>query len=713
MNIFELDKSLFFLINHGTSNAFFDAIMPFITKKGYLLLLPYIFYLLFNAYSENKTKRDCKFNINIVLWSFILAAIAFMLSDWLGSEIKNIVKRIRPCHVFDDVRLLVGCSKSYSMPSNHAANMFSAVTVLYYFTFRNIPFLAAIYSLIIAAIVAFSRVYVGVHYPGDVLVGAFLGVFNAFLVIGLFKIAERHYKKDPYSTLLFSLLFVISIFRIYYILHGPIDLSPDEAHYWEWSRRLDLSYYSKGPMIAYLIYIGTSIFGDNVFGIRIMAVVFSALSSVYLFKLVNIMYAEMPNVKIRQAALLSAMLLQIVPLFSTFGIIFTIDSPFIFFWILSLYLFWKTINNDAAISAILKKEDKHLVRTAHYGLWLLLGICIGLGLLTKYTMAFFYLCGFLFLLFSEKRFILKTIGPYAAAAISIIAFSPVIIWNFNNDWVTIKHTAGHINVAGGLQISFKTLFEFIGSQIGIITPIIFMAMLYALFRLEKIEKGLQAKFLLFFSMPVLGFFLLKSIQSKVQANWAMTGYITGIIALARYYVQKPQRPVRIMLIIGISLALFVTAISHYPSIVRLNPKLDPTARLRGWKTLGEDVSSIYESIRDKGHVFVFSDRYQVASELAFYVKGQPKTYCINLKRRMNQYDLWPDMNQDKDKYPQPANGIFVRIGDSKLPSEVSEAFDTCEKRLLQVYEGKRLLREYSIFICYNFKGLKMQKPETF
>jgi len=81
----------------------------------------------------------------------------------------------------------------------------------------------------------------------------------------------------------FITLFGITIFRLWYIWQGPFDLSPDEAHYWEWSRRLDLSYYSKGPMVAYIIAFFTKVGGNNEFSVRIGAVIIAAVVSILLY----------------------------------------------------------------------------------------------------------------------------------------------------------------------------------------------------------------------------------------------------------------------------------------------------------------------------------------------------------------------------------------------------------------------------------------------
>ncbi|MEK6672096.1 MAG: phosphatase PAP2 family protein, partial [Nitrospirota bacterium] len=320
--LIQLDISLFFLLNTGIRNLFFDLVMPFITNRWPLIALPFVVFLFY----KGKGEEDFK----VVLSVFILSVISALIADGASNIIKHLAGRVRPCNTFENVHLLVGCTKSFSMPSNHAANAFAFAIPFVLMSGHRLKYI----FLFIAAAVGFSRVYVGVHYPSDVVVGAISGTLISLSSVYLFQWAKKRFTTQPYTTVMSVSLLLLSLFRIYYILHGPLDLSPDEAHYWEWSRRLDLSYYSKGPVIAYLIAFGTSVFGDNVFGIRILAVVFSLLSSLIFFKLGKGMYNE-------RIGAYSAIIFQIIPLYSPFGVIFTIDSPFLFFWILSLYLFWE------------------------------------------------------------------------------------------------------------------------------------------------------------------------------------------------------------------------------------------------------------------------------------------------------------------------------------------------------------------------------------
>lgn len=707
MSIQAFDISLFYFINQSLANPFFDAIMPFITTRGYLLLAPYVFYLFFKSLDGDREEF-----LPVFFTAIFFGTAAVLLGDWLAYEIKKLIGRVRPCNVLDGVHLLAGCTKSGSMPSNHAVNSFAAATALFFFTKHLVTGPVRWYPLGLATAIAFSRPYVGVHYPSDIIAGALFGAGIGYALFAAYSAGRRWYATYPHETMLAAVLASLTLVRIYYILNGPLDLSPDEAHYWEWARRLDLSYYSKGPVIAYLIAAGTWLFGDTVWGVRFFAPLFSIGGSVILYALVLRTYATgdepraSARLRARDLALGSALLLQILPMFAPFGVLLTIDSPFLFFWIAALACFWRAVEDGPT----------------RYAPWLSLGVVIGIGLLTKYTMAFFIVSGFFFLLFTQKRTLLMTPYPYVAVAASLFVFSPVVFWNMQHDWVTVRHTAGQAHVAAGLQVSLKTFAEFVGSQVGIITPVLIGLMVGALSRRQLLRSDPRHQFLFWFAVPIVIFFLVKSLQGKVQPNWAMTGYVTALVAVCScfWYWRGDTAGLtarsRRFFVAGAILALTVTVVAHIIPATSLVPvKLDPSQRLRGWKKIGAEVGAFRSDLARRGMVLIFSDSYQVASELAFYVPGHPITYCINDGRRMNQYDFWPDMNAAAQRANpgEEVNGIYVRIGAGEPPEQILKAFQRVEKKVVTVYDRGRTLREYGVFLCYGFRGLVQEPPKTY
>jgi undecaprenyl-diphosphatase len=250
----------------------------------------------------------------------------------------------------------------------------------------------------------------------------------------------------------------------------------------------------------------------------------------------------------------------------------------------------------------------------------------------------------------------------------------------------------------------------------------------ALFRLRGTQRG---DFLFYFSIPVLLFFTVKSIQGKVQANWPMTGYITGIAAASWVYYSKDafiktmSVHIKRIIVIGTAAALAVTIIGHFPVVLHLNPDNDPASRLRGWREFGAAITTLYGELKNEGkaypygtEVLLVSDKYQVTAEMAFYVRGNPQAYCINLGRRVNEYDMWPGINEDALKIRKAAplrriDAIFATDGHQPLHPFVAFAFDRCDKTPLAVKENGQTLREYSIFKCYNFKGMLEAKPNAY
>ena len=162
----EADVAGFYLINGSLRNAFLDSVMPFIADKwnfalplGVLLL----YILLF------RPRRDRILALSVI--------VVVLLADGTATFLKDLFHRIRPCHALQAVHLLKGalCTNSFSFPSNHAGNMF-AIATFFSYNYRRL----LIPLFFTAALIAYSRIYLGSHYPADVVAGVIWGVLVGF-----------------------------------------------------------------------------------------------------------------------------------------------------------------------------------------------------------------------------------------------------------------------------------------------------------------------------------------------------------------------------------------------------------------------------------------------------------------------------------------------------------------------------------------------------
>jgi membrane-associated phospholipid phosphatase len=177
-----VDKLLFVLIQHDSDHSVLDPLMPFLREP--LTWIPLYAFMGYYAFRTGKQKA----------WAFILLSLlTFAITDSLTAQVlKPIFGRLRPCHEPEMqafLRGLVDCGGLYSMPSNHAANHFG-LAAFWYFSIRSMNGAKWRWLWVWAALICYAQVYVGKHYPFDVLAGAVVGTLTGLGISRIFVFLE-------------------------------------------------------------------------------------------------------------------------------------------------------------------------------------------------------------------------------------------------------------------------------------------------------------------------------------------------------------------------------------------------------------------------------------------------------------------------------------------------------------------------------------------
>ena len=188
-----LDKTLFVLIQHDSDHSFLDTIMPVLRDP--LIWIPFYAFMGFYAFRQGKDKA----------WPFIiLTLLTFTVTDTVTAQLlKPLFGRLRPCHdpeLQPFLRGLVDCGGLYSLPSNHAANHFGLAT-FWYFTIREMNGRKWSWLWIWAAAICYAQIYVGKHYPFDILAGALTGFLTG---LGTFRLFVYWESRQRHRSVLFG-----------------------------------------------------------------------------------------------------------------------------------------------------------------------------------------------------------------------------------------------------------------------------------------------------------------------------------------------------------------------------------------------------------------------------------------------------------------------------------------------------------------------------
>jgi 4-amino-4-deoxy-L-arabinose transferase-like glycosyltransferase len=407
--------------------------------------------------------------------------------------------------------------------------------------------------------------------------------------------AETPGTERAYGAAILAAVATITAARLIWLAVQSAGLYPDEAQYWFWAQHPAFGYYSKPPLVAWLIALTTAAFGDSEFAIRLSAPLLHAGAA-------GIVYAIAARLYDRRTGFWSALAYVTLPGVSLSAFIISTDAVLLPCWAAALYGFIRAREPGGG------------------GWWLVAGIAAGTGLLAKYAMAYWFLSAFgLVLLAPGERRHLRPL--LAATGIAAVIYLPNLWWNWSHGFVSFLHVRDNAGLSGSL-VHPTALLKFLGSQFGVIGPLFFAALILIVVRPRALFEP-RARLLAAFALPTLAMMLALSLLSRAQPNWAAPAYVSGIVLVVAWALERGWRrwvAVSIALNLAASVILFGAADALAAIGVAVPAKYDPLHRLRGWRDLGQSVGAILAA--HPGLTLLADDRELLAA-LIYYVRPHP------------------------------------------------------------------------------------------
>jgi 4-amino-4-deoxy-L-arabinose transferase-like glycosyltransferase len=465
-----------------------------------------------------------------------------------------------------------------------------------------------------------------------------------------------------------ALLLVAATTLLHLVYAGFVGLTPQEAYYWSWSRRLALSYYDHPPLASWTVGLTTALLGQTERGIRLAAALHGVVFAAFLFLAGRRLFGERP-------ALLALLFALLAPITGLGQVVVTPDVPLLSGWVAALYFTVRALD----------EED---------GRWLLAaGVAAGLAALGKYT-AFILLPQILLALLLDPRGrrMLATPWLWLGVALSVAVFSPVLVWNSEHGWVSLLfQSQGRTSTFGFRPVLVG---RFVGLQAAMVSPLLWLSCLAAAVVAARRWREPSWRVAAIFSVPLIAMMFLVSPFHWVKGNWGAPAYPAALLAGAALALERWERLRGWTWATGLVAGLG----SLYMHLVPLVPALPFPARdetSTGWRQLAARVEA--ERTRMGGDPLVVGCTYKPAAELQFHLPGQPETQSGGVFGANGlQYDVWLDPARVRGR--EVLLVVDPREKDAcKARSELCRTLEELPPE--PVYRGSSLATTFKLFRC--------------
>jgi 4-amino-4-deoxy-L-arabinose transferase-like glycosyltransferase len=400
--------------------------------------------------------------------------------------------------------------------------------------------------------------------------------------------------------------------RLAAVYAAKTDLVLDEAQYWTWSRELAFGYFSKPPMIAWLIRATSELCGNGEACIRSAAPVVYTVSAVIIYFIGRALYGP-------RVGFWSAIVFATLPGLSYSSLLITTDVPLVLFWSAMLYAWVMLVKRQSMAYAVL------------------LGVAIGFGLLTKQAMIYAVLCILCHAAVSqEARTALKGGRGLVAAAIALVLFAPNVVWNAENGFPTAKHTQTNI----GWQYPYVhplRLLDYIAVQFGVFGPILAVVLLRTAWREIPRPSDPNKALLLSFSLPILALLAVQAILSRAHGNWTATAYPAATILVTAVMLELNRTTLfRVSLGLHLAVAAILAVAPAFATRLPLFERLEFLSRVVGWRDAADVVR---RKLAEQPYGSILVDTREMAGELLYYLRDVPTPLYV-----------WPSGPTPRDHY---------------------------------------------------------------